>query len=142
MTNSRNAYPSNPGYENEPSNWAKRQPLDGAFDVAGTAGWLARRSMQVNPQIERNFRSTIRGMFGSTFTEDEITKLQDRALDAAEMKDLEVLHGLEAGSPLSVTPAQKARIDRLVGKLGSDELGRKARDSYGKALSGGQIRTR
>lgn len=142
MTNSTSAYPSNPDQELGPSRWAKQQPLDGSFDVAGTAGWLARRSMQVNPQIERNFRSTIRGMFGSTFTEDEIAKLQDRALDAAEMKDLEVLHGLEAGSPVFVTPAQKARIDRLVGKLGSDELGRRARDSYGKAWSGGQIRSR
>lgn len=142
MTNSRRSDPSNEANTAEPSDWARRQPVDGAFEVAGPAGWMARRYMQANPEIERNLRSTVRGMFGSAFTEAEVSRLQDRALDAAEMKDLEVLQGVEAGAPVFVTPAQKTRIDRLVGKLGSDDLGRRARESYGKAVTGGQIRVR
>jgi len=89
MMNSRTSDPSNDASTAEPSDWARRQPVDGA-----------------------------------------------------EMKDLEVPQGVEAGAPVFVTPAQKARIDRLVGKLGSDELARRARESYGKAVTGGQIRVR
>ncbi|MFN3582847.1 MAG: hypothetical protein ACK4TT_02815 [Phenylobacterium sp.] len=108
--------------------------------MAGTAGWMARRAMQKNPEIEQNLRSTLKSMFPSSFTDGEITTLQDRALDAAEWKDLLVLQGIEAGSTVTLTPAQKARVDRLVNKLGDDALGRRARGAYGDALSRGQIR--
>ena len=98
--------------------------------------------MQLNPEIEPNLRSTLHGIVGSSFTAKELQTLQDRALDAAQMKDLEILQGIYEGSPVLLGPAQKNRIDRLVGEMGSDTLGARARDSYGKALRDGKIRVR
>jgi len=98
--------------------------------------------MQLNPEIEPNLRSTLHGIVGSSFTAKELQTLQDRALDAAQMKDLEILQGIYEGSPVLLGPAQKNRIDRLVGEMGSDTLGARARDCYGKALRDGKIRVR
>lgn len=125
-----------------PSTWALAQPSDGAFDVAGMAGWMARRAMQVNPEIEPNLRATVRGIVGSDFTAKELQVLQDRALNAAEMEDLRTLQGIRAGTPVGLTPAQKATIDRLIQGMGTDPLGRRAGEAYGKALKDGQIRVR
>lgn len=125
----------------EPSAWAKRQPTDGSFQVAGMTGWWARRAMQANPQIERNFRSTILGIVGPGFTAEELNTLQERALDTAEPKDV-VLKDIKAGVPVDITRAQRSRIDLMVDRLGDDELGRRAREAYREALKSGKIRER
>ncbi len=52
--------------------------------------------MQANPELERNFRSTVRGLVGAGFTDEEISKLEERALDRVKAEDLTTLHGLEA----------------------------------------------
>jgi hypothetical protein len=133
---------SNSASDDGLSDWQRQQPPDGSFDVAGVAGWMARRAMQVDPTIEANLRSTVRGMVGGQFTGVELKTLEDRALDGAEMGDLKTLQGIEAGPPVFLTPSQKARVDGLMPKLGSDALGGRARDAYGKALKNGQIRVR
>jgi hypothetical protein len=98
--------------------------------------------MQVNPEIEPNLRATVRGVIGGAFTDRDITTLENRALDAAKIQDLPILQGIQAGTPVWLTRQQKTAIDRLVGTLGSDELGHKARGAYGDAVKSGQIRVR
>ena len=110
--------------------------------MAGTAGWMARRAMQVYPEIEPNLRATVRGIVGSEFTPKELQTLQDRALDAVRMEDLTTLRGIGVGTPVGLTAAQKAAIDRLIQNMGTDPLGRRARDAYGEALKSGDIRVR
>ncbi|MBS0490279.1 MULTISPECIES: hypothetical protein [unclassified Phenylobacterium] len=112
---------------------------DDSFETAGIAGWMARRAMQVHPEIEPNLRGTVRTIVGPSFSDAELRTIQDRALNEAEMKDLEVLQGIRAGAPVYLTPAQKARIDRLMGLSGEDGLGRRARSAYDRAQRNGQI---
>lgn len=114
-------------------------PDERLLETAGMAGWMARRAMQVHPEIGSNLRGTVRTIVGTGFTDQELGILQDRALDDAEMKDIDVLQGIQAGAPVRLTPAQKARIDRLMRLSGDDELGRRARGAYEKALRDGQI---
>lgn len=116
-----------------------KDPDKGLLEAAGVAGWMARRAMQVHPEIGPNLRGTVRTIVGPGFTDQELRILQDRALDDAEMKDIDVLQGIQAGAPVRLTPAQKARIDRLMRLSGDDELGRRARAAYEKALRDGQI---
>ncbi len=133
--------PLEPASDDGPSAWARSQPQDGSFNVAGPAGWMARRAMQLNPKIEPAFRSTVRGFVGAgAFSDKELEALENRALDAAEMKDLDTFKGVSGGSPVMLNPAQKARVDGLMDKLGNDDLGRRARDAYGTAVKNGQIR--
>lgn len=117
-------------------------PKDGSFDVAGAAGWMVKRAMQMNPEIEPNLRSTVRGIVGSSLTPGEIGILEERALNAAELKDIGALTGIEPGVPATLTPYQKSRVDRLLGNLGDDELGRRARAAYDRGLRSGRIRIR
>lgn len=79
---------------------------DDAFKSAGIAGWMARRAMQVHPEIEPNLRSTVRTIVGPSFSDEELRAIQDRALDEAEMKDLDVLQGIRAGAPVHLTPEE------------------------------------
>jgi len=103
---------------------------------------MARRAMQVHPEIEPNFRATLNAVVGPGFSPSEIERLQDRALDQIEMQDLNVLQGIQAGAPVTLTERQKARIDRLMGFVGKDALGQRARDAYGEAVRTGKIRVR
>ena len=112
---------------------------DDAFETARIAGWMARRAMQVHPEIEPNLRSTVRTIVGPSFSDAELRTIQDRALNEAEMKDLEVRQGIRAGAPVYLTPAQKGRIDRLMGLSGEDDLGRRVRTAYDRAQRNGQI---
>lgn len=125
-------------FETSPQPNAARLP-DDAFETAGIAGWMARRAMQVHPEIEPNLRDTVRTIVGPSFTDKELRTIQERALNEAEMKDLDVLQGIRAGAPVYLTPTQKARIDRLMGLSGEDDLGRRARSAYEKAQRNGQI---
>ena len=114
-------------------------PPDDAFETVGVAGWMARHAMQLHPEIEPNLRNTVRTIVGPSFPDKELLTIQERALNEAEMKDLEVLQGIRAGAPVYLAPAQKARIDRLMGLSGEDDLGRRARTEYERAQKNGQI---
>lgn len=96
----------------------------------------------MNPEIEPNLRATIRGIVGENFTDGDLGSLQERALNAARIDDLPVLRGISGGVPVVLTAAQKARIDRLVGRMGSDPLGRRAGEAYQEGLKSGKIRIR
>ncbi len=99
--------------------------------------------MQLDPKIEPAFRSTIRGMVGSgAFADKELETLENRALDAAKVEDLKTFYGIPGGTPVMLNPAQKARMDSMMGSMGDDALGRRARDAYGAAVKNGQIRVR
>ena len=143
MTRTRTSGPfAADGSLGDRSSWSLNQPTDGSFDVAGAAGWMARLAMQVYPEIEPNFRATVRGIVGAEFTPKELQTLQDRALDTVKMEDLTALRGIGAGTPVDLTRARKAAIDRLIQNMGTDPLGRRARDAYGEALKNGDIRVR
>lgn len=60
--------------------------------------------MQLHPEIEPNLRNTVRTIVGPSFTDRELLTIQERALNEAEMKDLEVLQGIRAGAPVYLTP--------------------------------------
>lgn len=88
------------------------------------------------------FERTIGRMTGGTFTPAEIQVLEDKALTAARPADIGVLTGITEGPPVTLNPAQKAVVDRIMGGLGQDPLSGRARDAYGGALRDGQVRTR
>lgn len=98
--------------------------------------------MQANPEIERNFRSTVRGIVGPTFTDDEIGTLEDRALNTVEFDELNALRGLEAGVPVDLTAKQRAKVEQLLRRLGSDPLANRAPGAFGEGLKSGKIRVR
>lgn len=91
---------------------------------------------------DRRFDATLRGLTAGTLSDRELGALKDRALDAARREDIGTLAGIQEGVPVTVTPAQKAVIDRLVGRLGGDALGQKARSSYEGAVRGGRVKVR
>lgn len=91
---------------------------------------------------DRRFDATVRGLLGGRISGRELDALKARALDKATPKDILLLQGIRAGVPVEVTPAQKTAIDRLVGQLGGDPLGEKARKSCEGAVRGGNIRVR
>lgn len=98
--------------------------------------------MQANPELERNFRSTVRGLVGAGFTDEEISKLEERALDRVKAEDLTTLHGLEAGVPVTLTTKQKAKIGEMLGRMGSDPLSLRARQAFEESIRNGKIRIR
>ena len=120
---------------------AKADPPQGSFEV-GINKWMARRLMQLHPEIEPNVRSTVRGIVGSGFTDKELRVLEDRAIEAAEWDDVPALKGIEPGVPVELAPAQGRIIDRIVDGMGDDELGQRARGSYRRARKNGQIQVR
>jgi hypothetical protein len=116
---------------------------DGSLqNIADTGTWIARRQMQVHPELEQNFRSTIRGLVGPSFSDDEMRELENRALDHMKASDLFSLRGLQSGAPATLSPNQKSTIDGLLGRMPRDPLGQRALDAYGKALGNGSIRVR
>jgi hypothetical protein len=114
---------------------------EGAQEIAINS-WMARRFMQVNPEIEPNLRSTVRSMVGDGFTDRELKLLQDRAIEAADYGDVPILNGIQTGTPVFLDPLQRKSIDRIVNGLREDELGKRARDAYRKALRDGLIRAK
>lgn len=91
---------------------------------------------------DKGFDRTVSGLTGGAFSPGERAVLEDRALTAASLDDVGVLKGVSEGAPVILTPQQKVVVDRIVGGLGSDALGTRAREAYGKAVRGGQVRSR
>lgn len=91
---------------------------------------------------DKRFDRTIRGLTDGQFNDAEIAALKDRALTAAEWGDVGALSGIEEGPPITVRPGQKAVLDSLMGRLGSDALSQRAQDAYGRASRSGKIRVR
>jgi hypothetical protein len=119
---------------------AQARVADDANKEIAINSWMAKRFMQVNPEIEPNLRSTVRSMVGGGFTDRELKLLQDRAIEAAEYGDVSILNGIKTGAPVFLDPLQRRSIDRIVNGLGQDELGKRAREAYRKALRDGMIR--
>jgi hypothetical protein len=116
---------------------------DGSFQVAlSPPEKMAVQSMMRATGADRGLDRTLGRMTGGEFNPDEIEMLQDRALRAAKWGEVGQLKGISEGPPVTLSPQQKATVDRLIGQLGSDDLAARARAAYGRAMSGGQIRVR
>ncbi|HEX3887348.1 MAG TPA: hypothetical protein VHW05_07600 [Phenylobacterium sp.] len=89
---------------------------------------------------DQTFDRTIGRITGGTFQPGDIKALEDRALTAAGPDDVAILRSIADGAPIVLSSAQKASIDGLMGKLGSDALATRARAAYQKAVDAGQIR--
>lgn len=63
-------------------------------------------------------------------------------LDAATMDDARTLWVVRAGTPVVISPNQKATIDGLFGRIGGDALAERARTSYRRALQSGRVQVR
>ena len=96
----------------------------------------------MNPDIEPRVRSTVRSVVGPEFSTAEIDTLEDRALDAADIRDLPTLSGIRGDVPVMLTPRQKTIIDRVISAMGNDKLGNRAKAAYQKAQKDGQVRVR
>lgn len=114
---------------------------DERFDVAmnvfekGALKGLMRAS-----GADKGLQRTLGRMTGGQFTPAEVETLEDRALDKLRSKEAMKLYGIPEGPPVTVTPGQKTIIDGLFGEIGSDPLGRRARDSYRDAWKAGRVR--
>jgi hypothetical protein len=123
-------------------NRARPAPGTGTQPAAGHKKPFARRILEAYPEIEPNVRATVRGIVGSSFTDEELRVLEDRALDRFTLYDGFTLQGIRAGSPVILTPRQKERLDEIVDQLGDDDLGVRARVSYADGVRRGEIRIR
>lgn len=136
MTYGRPSFEANSKAGNE-----REERNDGSFEIA-LDPWMIDRMRKLYPQVEANVQATVRTIVGPGFSDRELGILTDRALKAAQYKDIPTLTGIEAGVPVEVDARQGRAIDRIVDGLGADELGRRARDAYGKARADGQVRIR
>ena len=98
------------------------------------------RLKQLHPEVEPNVRATVTTIVGTGFSDQELGALTDRALRAAKVTDVGELAGIQAGVPVNIDARQGRVIDRIVGALGDDDLGRRAKGAYGKAKADGEIR--
>ncbi len=130
------------GNDADQNSCSRGLPTDGSFDVSFNAGWLAKRAMQLNPEIEPNVRATLRGLVGNEFTPQEIQTLETRAFDNVEHSDLPALAGIHAGVPVQLNGLQARKIEGLLGRLGNDPLNQRARDAYAKGIKNGKIKIR
>ena len=71
---------------------------------------------------DKGFGRTIGAMTNGQFSADEIKALENRVLDQASLPQAWSLRGIEEGPPVDLNARQKAVIDELMGKLGSDPL--------------------
>jgi len=116
---------------------------DGAFEVALSPPLkaLVKGGMAASGADTR-FDATMGQLTGGAFSPRELHVLEDRALNAARPQDLGPLQGIGEGVPVVLTPGQKGIVDRIVGQLGDDALGVKARKAYEGAVRGGRVQTR
>lgn len=136
-------YPSglfeSPGY----SGGIEADEVEGEFEIAlNPIEKASVRALMRASGVDNNVRTTLRQIAGDGFTADELKALEDRVLDKANSNDVKVLWGIEEGVPVVVSPNQKAAIDGLMGRLGTDPLAQRARKTYEHSLQGGRIRVR
>jgi len=98
------------------------------------------KGLLVASGADQNFRRTLRAIAGNGFSQPELDQLEERILRKATRDDVGVLYGITEGAPVVISRNQKATIDRLLNEAGTDELGRRARDAYGRALKHGQVK--
>ncbi|HEX7761929.1 MAG TPA: hypothetical protein VF459_20645 [Caulobacteraceae bacterium] len=101
-----------------------------------------RTYFQANPGAKQNVRDNLRGIVGAGFSDDEMGHIADQFLDNAGFADINVLHGITAGAPQTLTTAQKATIDAIVARLPNTPLNQRAITAYKRALANGAIRIR
>lgn len=111
---------------------------DDASEIALNT-WMIDRLKQLHPEVEPNVRATVTTIVGTGFSDQELGALTDRALRAAKVTDVGELAGIQAGVPVNIDARQGRVIDRIVGALGDDDLGRRAKGAYGKAKADGKI---
>lgn len=114
----------------------RREPNDEHLNL------IERKTLQAllaTSGADRRLRSTLRSMTGDAFTQKELRVLEERMLRRISRGDVGVLSGIREGAPAVVSPNQKAAIDRLMDEVGFDDLGRRARGAYERALARGQV---
>lgn len=122
---------------------AEAAPDDGSYQVA--LGPFEKAKITAGMYLTgagKRFDRTIDRMTNGSFSPEDVKALENRVLDAAESRDVRTLQGVVEGPPVYLNQAQKSVVDKLMGRLGSDPLARRARDAYGKAVDAGQVRTR
>ena len=128
---------------------AQAPSLPGANDTAAPMrlaleGWrkgVVRGAMAASG-ADKRLDATVGALTGGEFQPGEIKTLEDRALDKVKWEDAKAMRGVTEGSPVVLTAPQKAIVDRLMGQIGSDPLGQRARAAYGRAVASGQVRVR
>jgi hypothetical protein len=122
---------------------ARRGMTDGSYEVALNGGERALVKTWMHASgADAGLDRTIGRMTGGQFSPAEVKALEDMALKAAEWRDVGTLSGIAEGPPVNLTPAQKAVVDRIMGKLGPDDLAHRARGAYEGAVRAGQVRIR
>jgi hypothetical protein len=121
-------------------------PPPGENDATHVALWdweiPAVRAAMRRTGADHRLDATLGRMTGGSFSPDQIQTLEDRALHAAKHSDIGALTGIEEGPPVTLSPEQKAIIDRLMSQSGTDPLGRDAQAAYQGAWRNGQIKLR
>ena len=112
-------------------------PFDVAMNPAERA--LVRGGMAATG-ADKRLDATLGRMTGGALNPADIHALEDRALRTATWDEGKALTGIQEGPPVTLTPQQKAIIDRLMRQSGSDALGQSAQKAYQKAWSDGQIK--
>jgi hypothetical protein len=120
---------------------APSEPSEGMQQIAlnGPERALVKGMMHASG-ADAGFDRTIGRMTGGQFSPSEVKALEDMALKALHWDEAMQLRGIEEGPPVTFTPAQKGVVDSLMGRLGDDELARRTREAYARALREGQVR--
>lgn len=116
-----------------------REVEDGSFEV-GIQKWMADRWMQTHPDVEPRVRGALRGVVGSEFTEPELTALEGRAIEKASFPEAIGLSSVSDNLPIILSPSQERIVERLLGRVATDDLGRRALEAYRRAREAGRIR--
>jgi hypothetical protein len=114
----------------------------GGFQLASFFGDRIRSQLKQHPEIEGNIRGTLGGLVGSGFSPQDISTLENRAIDTANPADALALRGLQAGVPVSLNTRQWNTIDGLLRRMPQDELGQRAYSAFKSGLANGKIRVR
>jgi len=113
------------------------------LEVKLAANFLERQAahlyFQAHPSEYRALKSNISAVLGGGFTDEELDQLLAIALEKADSEDLAVLGTIEQGDPQTITPAQKASINKIFSKAGNGALVNRARSSYNAALRQGRV---
>ena len=112
--------------------------------LSGPQKRLIKGVMAINPEVRRNIDSVGRA-FAPEASSDERGRAQDRFLDKVDWDELQALNGayvVNGRPPVFVTPRQKAILDSVIGRMGDDPIGQRAKAGYGQAVSNGGVKVR